>query len=130
MPGFDRTGPLGAGPRTGRGLGFCAGGPYPPAYGGARYGAGRGGIPWGGGRGRAWGGGRGWFGRGRGPRIGWRGWGVYPPPPYAAYGAPYYYPGPPEAEREWLEARVSDLENELEEARKRLDEMKQEQEKE
>lgn len=23
MPGFDRTGPLGEGPRTGRGLGIC-----------------------------------------------------------------------------------------------------------
>jgi hypothetical protein len=25
MPGFDRTGPLGAGPRTGRGRGACGG---------------------------------------------------------------------------------------------------------
>jgi Family of unknown function (DUF5320) len=25
MPGRDRTGPLGAGPRTGRGLGYCSG---------------------------------------------------------------------------------------------------------
>ncbi len=125
MPGFDRTGPLGAGPRTGRGLGFCGGGPYPPAYGGPVYGAGRGGIPWGGGRGRAWGGGRGWFGRGRGRGAGWHGWGAYPPPPYAAYGAPYDYGyPPPDAERELLEARITELENELEQTRRRLDEMK------
>ena len=25
MPGYDKTGPLGQGPRTGRGLGRCAG---------------------------------------------------------------------------------------------------------
>lgn len=25
MPGGDRTGPLGAGPRTGRGMGYCGG---------------------------------------------------------------------------------------------------------
>lgn len=25
MPGGDRTGPMGAGPRTGRGMGYCAG---------------------------------------------------------------------------------------------------------
>jgi len=25
MPGGDRTGPLGAGPRTGRGMGYCSG---------------------------------------------------------------------------------------------------------
>ncbi|MHC1626138.1 MAG: DUF5320 domain-containing protein [Methanoculleaceae archaeon] len=34
MPGFDGTGPLGLGPRTGRGLGYCP--PY-PAYGPAWY---------------------------------------------------------------------------------------------
>ena len=42
MPGFDRTGPQGQGPRTGRGMGYCAAG-----------------------RGRAWSGGRGRFGRGQ-----------------------------------------------------------------
>ncbi|MBN1336699.1 MAG: DUF5320 domain-containing protein [Deltaproteobacteria bacterium] len=51
MPGFDRTGPLGRGPMTGRGLGPCGGG--------ARYGRGGG---WGGGRG-----GRGWARAGWGP---------------------------------------------------------------
>jgi hypothetical protein len=82
MPGFDGTGPGGMGPMTGGGRGFCAMpyrgyGPYgydmkaagdPPSgvypfYGwpfyGSVFGAGRGGLPWGGGRGRVFGGGRG-----------------------------------------------------------------------
>jgi hypothetical protein len=53
MPGGDRTGPLGLGPRTGRGLGYCSGYAYPgylnPVYPYAGYGRGRG---WGG---RGWG---------------------------------------------------------------------------
>jgi hypothetical protein len=41
MPRGDRTGPEGAGPMTGRGLGYCAG--YPaPGYTSAEYGLGRG----------------------------------------------------------------------------------------
>ena len=80
MPGFDGTGPLGQGPRTGGGFGSCdpTAGPY---YGQpVVYGVGRGGIPRGGGRGFAFGGGR---GRGRGRRFG----GVAPV-------APAYYPAP------------------------------------
>jgi hypothetical protein len=79
MPGFDGTGPRGMGPMTGGGRGFCAM-PYraygPYGYGmrapycssyarpleGPVFGAGRGGLPWGGGRGRVFGGRRG-FGR-------------------------------------------------------------------
>ncbi len=74
MPGFDRTGPRGMGPRTGGGRGYC-----PPASGAyvygepVVYGVGRGGIPRGGGRGFAFGGGR---HRGRGFGRAW--WG-YPP---------------------------------------------------
>ena len=59
MPGFDGTGPMGLGPRTGGGFGFCGpgAGPAPGGYAaGVVYGVGRGGIPWGGGRGRAFGG--------------------------------------------------------------------------
>ncbi len=64
MPGFDGTGPMGSGPRTGGGFGFCAPGARAyPAYTNVVYGVGRGGIPYGGGRGFAYGGGR---GRGRG----------------------------------------------------------------
>jgi hypothetical protein len=29
MPGGDRTGPMGTGPMTGRGMGYCAGFPVP-----------------------------------------------------------------------------------------------------
>jgi len=54
MPGFDGTGPRGQGPRTGGGWGRCA--PLPDETGVPR-GMGRGGLPWGGGRGRCWGGG-------------------------------------------------------------------------
>jgi hypothetical protein len=77
MPGFNGTGPMGQGPMTGGGRGFCAM-PYrgytPYGYGfrtayypptgmcpsyGCVFGAGRGGLPWGGGRGRVFGGGGG-----------------------------------------------------------------------
>ncbi|HOO21492.1 MAG TPA: DUF5320 domain-containing protein [Kiritimatiellia bacterium] len=62
MPRGDRTGPMGAGPMTGRAAGFCAG--YAaPGFAGGGFGRGRG---MGGGRG----GGRG-FGRGYGPGGGW-----------------------------------------------------------
>jgi hypothetical protein len=81
MPGFDGTGPRGQGPMTGGGRGFCAM-PHQPygsfgygfrapnlpgqgmPYGSPAFGAGRGGLPWGGGRGRV-------FGGGRGFRRGW-----------------------------------------------------------
>ena len=52
MPGGDRTGPMGMGPRTGRGAGFCAGLGVPGFM-------------------NRWFGG-GWFGRGRGGGRGWR----------------------------------------------------------
>ncbi len=63
MPWGDRTGPLGQGPRTGRGQGYCAG--YDsPGY--TR------GTP----AGRGYGFGRGWFGRGWGRGFGFgRGFG-------------------------------------------------------
>ncbi|RQV97738.1 hypothetical protein EH220_04460 [bacterium] len=41
MPGGDRTGPLGMGPRTGRAAGFCSGNDQ-PGYAGSRGGRGRG----------------------------------------------------------------------------------------
>ena len=66
MPGFDRTGPVGAGPATGRGLGYCGNGTAVGAYG---FGRGRAGF----GRGYGAGFGRG-FGYGRG---------YYAPPVYA-----------------------------------------------
>lgn len=55
MPGGDGTGPMGQGPRTGRGVGFCAGYNTPGyANPGPRFGFGRG------------------FGRGLGRGFGWR----------------------------------------------------------
>ncbi len=74
MPGGDRTGPEGRGPKTGRGEGYCTGNDEPgftdpgPRRGfGFGFGAGRG-AGWGRGRG---GRGRGFGGRGRGFRF-WR----------------------------------------------------------
>ncbi len=60
MPGGDRTGPMGAGPMTGRQAGYCTGETVP----------GSASAPGGGGR-RFGGGGRGFGGGGRG-RRGWR----------------------------------------------------------
>ena len=54
MPGGDRTGPLGAGAMTGRGVGFCSGNNQ-PGFVSAGFGGGRGfgrGFNRGGGRGR------------------------------------------------------------------------------
>lgn len=58
MPGFDRTGPTGAGSRSGRGMGLCRG--YARtgmgSIGNMFRGLGRGLASWGGGRGRCFGG--------------------------------------------------------------------------
>ncbi|MBN1395131.1 MAG: DUF5320 domain-containing protein [Pirellulales bacterium] len=60
MPGGDRTGPMGLGPMTGRGAGYCAGfafaGYVNPVAGRGFWGWGRG--NWGWGRGGGWGRGR------------------------------------------------------------------------
>ena len=74
MPGFDGTGPQGQGPRTGGGFGRCTDAVLAEDWavqskGGSR-GIGRGGLPWGGGRGRCFGGGRrGFWGKGMGRRY-------------------------------------------------------------
>jgi hypothetical protein len=64
MPGLDHTGPMGKGAMTGRGQGDCR--DTADAQADQVFGVGRGGRPWGGGRGRVFGGrrGRGGFGRG------------------------------------------------------------------
>ncbi|HLA28820.1 MAG TPA: DUF5320 domain-containing protein [Syntrophales bacterium] len=54
MPGFDGNGPTGMGPRTGGAFGSCPPGAGTTA-GTSLRGIGRGGLPWGGGRGRLWG---------------------------------------------------------------------------
>ncbi len=95
MPGGDRRGPRGMGPRTGRGLGYCAGSDRPgyqtdaaPAAGGwgfHRAGGGRG-FGQGFGYGRGYGHGAG-FGHGFGRGLGWgfhRAYGAYDGPAYTA----------------------------------------------
>ncbi|MEW5947695.1 MAG: DUF5320 domain-containing protein [bacterium] len=105
MPGFDGTGPMGLGPRTGGGFGYCGQGSG--FAGGVLRGVGRGGFPWGGGRGRAWGGGRGmgrrWFGFGR---FGF---------PFGAFPA-----WTPQDETAYLSNQALALENELSAIRERL----------
>ncbi|NOZ87194.1 MAG: DUF5320 domain-containing protein [Deltaproteobacteria bacterium] len=112
MPGYDRTGPMGMGPRTGRGLGYCNG--YGPGYGGFGRGYGRG-------FGRGYGRG---FGRGHG-----RGWGYGAVPyPYPAYPLDYGTLDPA-AEQEWLESEAKAMERNLSDIRKRLDELAKKEEK-
>lgn len=99
MPRGDRTGPMGQGPMTGRGAGYCAGHNV-PGYANSAPG-------WG--RGYGWG--RGWR-RGRGWGRGWRGdmgpgWG---PPP--GWGYPPYAPSPEQeidalkTEAQWLKQQL------------------------
>jgi hypothetical protein len=112
MPGGDRTGPWGLGPRTGRTAGYCAGYPI-PGYANPGYGRGFG---RGGGRGF----GRRFWGRGRG--FWWRGTNPYP--------APYYhdtFPEPSqEEEKAYLEDMVKGLEEEIKMIRERLQELSKE----
>ena len=124
MPGFDRTGPMGQGPRTGGGFGYCPPGSG-PAYGTGWVGrgAGRGGLPWGGGRGRVWGGGRGraWGGG--------RGWGRQAM--VGGYPPPYWGPMPmtqwtPQQELEALQAQAQAVEGELQSIRQRIAELESE----
>ncbi|MGB6068227.1 MAG: DUF5320 domain-containing protein [Desulfomonilaceae bacterium] len=104
MPGFDRTGPFGAGPRTGWGAGLCGApaGRGTSVLGGIFRGVGRGGIPWGGGRGRCFG--------GRGAR-----WGSGP----FAGAAPLSST----EETEVLKAQLAATENELAAMKARLEEL-------
>ena len=111
MPGRNQTGPMGMGPMTGRGAGYCSGNagreiPYPAA--GSGYGMG--------------------FGRGRGFGGGWRmgrnfgrgGW-----MRFGGYDAPYGYPGTyrqpdPDVEKQALAGQARSLQAELEMIQKRL----------
>jgi len=119
MPGGDRTGPLGMGPMTGRAMGYCAGYGMPgymnPGFGRGfgYFGAGRGGIPWGGGRGRVFGAGRGFW---------WR-TGAYAYPPFAAYSPRWNAAYEPEQEKEMLKEELGLLEEEMSSLRKRLDDL-------
>ena len=109
MPRGDRTGPNGMGPKTGWGLGFCAG-DEEPGYANPVYGlGGRGGR----GRRAGRGAGRGWGAR-NGPSNypGWRG---------AAPAAPVMSKAD---EISWLESQAQGLKASLEQLQKRLDTLK------
>ena len=108
MPGGDRTGPWGMGPRTGRAAGYCAGFDAPGFA-----------NPWPGrGAGFGRGMGRGW---GRGPVRGpVRGFGRGRPGPWAdGYGA--YYPQA--GESQWLKDEIAGLTEQLEFLKQRLSEL-------
>lgn len=103
MPGRDGTGPLGAGPRTGRGFGMC-GTAVRPSGGRAVYGYGTRG------RGRGW---RHWF-----HATGLPGW--------MRFGAGAYTDpdvSPRNFERGALQDKVEMLRQELDEIGKRLDDL-------
>lgn len=125
MPGFDGTGPMGAGPMTGGARGLCN-----PAYAGYSpvYGRGFG-------YGRGYGRGRG-FRLGYGPGLGWgRGYGrgfggraFYPPlsaaygPAYGpAYGTPYGMSS--EDELQMLRKDADAIKGDLESINKRIEEL-------
>ncbi|HDI60774.1 MAG TPA: hypothetical protein ENF48_10575 [Desulfobacteraceae bacterium] len=103
MPGGDRTGPLGQGSRTGRGLGYCTGNPA-PGFAAGFGGWGRGGRFGGGFRGRRF------WGYGRG-------WGAWPP---AAYPYPYSGAPDPEAERRALQDQATFLQRQMDDIQRRL----------
>jgi hypothetical protein len=107
MPWGDRTGPLGYGPRTGRGLGYCSGNNVPGYMVGGR------GLGLGRGYGRGW-------GRGYGFRGAGAGWGVR-----GGYYAPYPYTPSPEEEKRYLEDQKRWLEEELNYVNKRMSETKE-----
>ncbi len=115
MPRGDGTGPMGAGPMTGRAAGYCAGFEM-PGY--ANPLPGRGFGRGGGFRGRGFGGG----GRGRRNMYyatglpGWMRYGAAAPLPYAA---PYAKPDP-ELEKQALRNHAEALAAELESVKKRL----------
>ena len=117
MPRGDGTGPMGMGPMTGRGAGYCAG--YnAPGFANS--------IP---GRG-FWGGGRGFGGGGRGHRnmyyaTGLPGWARFGGEPYATpYAAQPYMPQiNPEQELDYLKGQAEYFKTALEDIKKRIDEM-------
>ncbi len=116
MPGFDGTGPMGAGPMTGGGWGPCnpSGRYYAgPVFGGAR--GFRGGFGPGFGQGRGYG--RGFGRRGVFPPTG-RGYG---PAYYAPYESPYAMK--PEDEVNILKGEADAMQKELDAINKRIEEL-------
>jgi len=118
MPFGDRTGPMGLGPMTGRGAGFCGGFNGP---GNMNFGRGLGG-----GMGRGFGG-----GMGRGRHRGWRDFN----PEFQGWmrggrfaGRGNFYPSPefdmsPDEEREILKSQARHLEKDLKDLQNRISEI-------
>ncbi len=103
MPGFDRTGPAGAGPMTGRQLGRCTG------YAGDVPGRGYRGMGRGFGRGF-----RGGFGRGYGRGLGFR------------WGNPFACDGPAASDETLLENEARALKDQLSLVEKELEQIRKE----
>ncbi|MBN2480465.1 MAG: DUF5320 domain-containing protein [Bacteroidales bacterium] len=120
MPQGDRTGPMGQGPRTGRGLGFCSGYDTPGYTKGPGIGMSQG---FGFGRGFGGGFGRG-FGRGMGRGRGY-GWGRH----FGWSSAGYYQTTPwmqtisKDDEIKMLKSQAEDLKRSQEEIEKRIQEL-------
>ena len=125
MPFGDRTGPLGTGPVTGRGMGFCRGYDRPGYYN----------RPWGTGWGRGRSGGTGYGGGGGGfrNRYWWRvtgmpGWAGYWGPPEAV-GSPYPLAHPentqmyPKDEKRFIKDQLKFHEDALNELKSRLEQL-------
>jgi len=120
MPRGDRTGPMGYGPMTGRGMGYCAGYDSPgytkPGFGYRGFGGGRG-------RGFAHGFGRG-FGRGWG-----RGWRHHPPawgPGWFAWDwEPGFQAPTQEQELDYLQAEAEALKEQLDAIQARIADLEQ-----
>jgi hypothetical protein len=111
MPGGDRTGPVGMGPMTGRGAGFCAGYSMPgyanPVGGHGFLGRGRGFGGRGGGRGR-----RNWF-----YATGLPGWAR------AGYSAGFPAAPETESEQQALKQQAQYLRDSLDAVNKRIEEL-------
>jgi hypothetical protein len=106
MPGGDGTGPMGFGPFTGRGAGYCAGFPA-PGYANPFMG-------------------RGWFGRGWGSRGRGMGRRWFAPMawPYMGGYMPYGPAGmTPSQEAQYLRSQTQALQAQLEELEARLGEL-------
>ena len=117
MPGGDRTGPRGLGPRTGRSLGYCAGYDAPGSFYGPGFGYGLG-------RGR----GIGWnYGRGRGYGRGWGYRGILYPPPSPFISRVPLEPGDNltvlKEDKDYLESEIKRLSSALEEISKNIEEL-------
>lgn len=118
MPGGDRTGPRGQGPKTGRAVGYCFGNPLPGYANPNTTGFGRG-FAFGKGFGR------GYWGRGRFYR--WRG---YCPNPYyekepyfSSYHQPISKEYTQEEEKTYLENMAKGFEDEIKAVKERLKEL-------